>query len=326
MSKDGALAPQHEPPSQEWACGKGYELMNELGRQMSIATGCDGVTYKFVRAVIDTIEPQDPIEAMLLAQMTAIQLSTYTFLQKIVSPRTGLDHEFAQRALNKLARTFVMQMEALKRHRAGAEQKITVQQLSVQQGGQAIVANIAQAERAPAPDGPSVASPSSGPRQGQKRAIAPTAPFERVPLWVADDAPAMGDAGTSDYEAELETEGAEPNTRRTTQAVGQTARARRATKRTHARAPMRIPDDEPESGTACNTAPDMPTVVGPSSSKRKPARTADYGLDSEVTAAISKEKLGRMPEPLIDGKSNPEFHAWLKQRRLHPGPRMKIPD
>jgi hypothetical protein len=40
-----------------------------------------------------------------------------------------------------------MQMEALKRYRAGAEQKVTLQHVSVAEGGQAIVGNVTQAPR-----------------------------------------------------------------------------------------------------------------------------------------------------------------------------------
>jgi hypothetical protein len=40
-----------------------------------------------------------------------------------------------------------MQMEALKRYRNGAEQKVTLQHVSVAEGGQAIVGNVTQAPR-----------------------------------------------------------------------------------------------------------------------------------------------------------------------------------
>jgi hypothetical protein len=40
-----------------------------------------------------------------------------------------------------------MQMEALKRYRAGAEQKVTLQNVSVADGGQAIVGNVTQVPR-----------------------------------------------------------------------------------------------------------------------------------------------------------------------------------
>ncbi|TQE98087.1 MAG: hypothetical protein FKY71_15680 [Spiribacter salinus] len=45
----------------------------------------------------------------------------------------------AERALNKLARTFTTQMDALKRYRTGGQQKVTVEHVTVNSGGQAIV-------------------------------------------------------------------------------------------------------------------------------------------------------------------------------------------
>jgi hypothetical protein len=51
----------------------------------------------------------------------------------------------AERAFNKLTRTYATQMEALKRYRMGGEQKVTVQHVSVSEGGQAIVGNVTQA-------------------------------------------------------------------------------------------------------------------------------------------------------------------------------------
>jgi hypothetical protein len=48
----------------------------------------------------------------------------------------------AERALNKLARTFITQVEALKRHRTGGQQKVTVEHVHVHEGGQAIVGTV----------------------------------------------------------------------------------------------------------------------------------------------------------------------------------------
>src|SRR5215207_2796620 len=48
----------------------------------------------------------------------------------------------AERAFNKLTRTFTTQVEALKRYRTGGEQRVTVQHVNVNEGGQAIVGNV----------------------------------------------------------------------------------------------------------------------------------------------------------------------------------------
>src|SRR6516164_9987824 len=92
----------------------------------------------FMLSVIKGIEPRDQLEAMLAAQMAAVHVATMTFACKQAPVNVS--------AFNKLIRTFVMQMEALKRYRA-AEQKVTLQHVSVTEGGQAIIGNVTHAPR-----------------------------------------------------------------------------------------------------------------------------------------------------------------------------------
>src|SRR5262249_24053554 len=93
----------------------------------------------FMLSVIKGIEPRDQLEAMLAAQMAAVHVATMTFARDLAPVNIS--------AFNKLTRTFAMQMEALKRYRSGAEQKVTLQQVSVAEGGQAIVGNVTQVPR-----------------------------------------------------------------------------------------------------------------------------------------------------------------------------------
>src|SRR5262252_4930916 len=76
-------------------------------------------------------KPKDQVEAMLAAQMAAIHRTTMTFARRLANVETIAQQDSAERALNKLARTYAMQMEALKRYRTGGEQKVTVQHVSV---------------------------------------------------------------------------------------------------------------------------------------------------------------------------------------------------
>jgi hypothetical protein len=64
------------------------------------------------------------------------------------------------RAFNQLERTFTAQMEALKRYRTGGEQKVTVQHVSVSEGGQAIVGKVTQTAREPVPESDAQAPPA----------------------------------------------------------------------------------------------------------------------------------------------------------------------
>jgi hypothetical protein len=50
--------------------------------------------------------------------------------------------------MNKLARTYMMQMDALKRYRSKGEQNVTVQNVTVSDGGQAIVGDVHQEAKA----------------------------------------------------------------------------------------------------------------------------------------------------------------------------------
>ena len=63
----------------------------------------------------------------------------------------------AERAFNKLARTFTAQVEALKRYRSAGEQTVRVEHVTVNDGGQAIVGNVTHGGGA-APKNPAATS------------------------------------------------------------------------------------------------------------------------------------------------------------------------
>ena len=96
----------------------------------------------FMLSVVKGVEPRDQTEAMLAAQMAAIHMQTMTFSQKLADAESLEQQDSAERAFNKLARTFTMQMDALKRYRTGGEQNVTVKHVTVNDGGQAIVGNV----------------------------------------------------------------------------------------------------------------------------------------------------------------------------------------
>ena len=82
---------------------------------------------------------------MLAAQMAAVHMATMTFARRLAHVDNIPQQDSAERAFNKLARTFAVQMEALKRYRTGGEQRVTVQHVTVNEGGQAIVGAVATA-------------------------------------------------------------------------------------------------------------------------------------------------------------------------------------
>lgn len=91
-------------------------------------------------AFVQSIQPRDPLEAALAAQMSAVQSATMEMARRLGVADTMERVELYERSLNKLARTFTTQMEALKRYRTGGVQKVVVQHVQVNEGGQAVVA------------------------------------------------------------------------------------------------------------------------------------------------------------------------------------------
>jgi hypothetical protein len=105
-----------------------------------------------------------------------------TFARRLAHVETIEQQDSAERALNKLARTYAMQMEALKRYRTGGEQKVTVQHVSVNEGGQAIVANVNQAAGGTALETPVTTTPALTDARQQAMPIIETTPAQVVPL------------------------------------------------------------------------------------------------------------------------------------------------
>jgi hypothetical protein len=116
-----------------------HGLLGQLANAASKGPKADEDANNFALAVVMGLEPRDEIEAMLGAQMAAVHLATMTFARRLNHVDNLAQQDSAERAFNKLARTFTAQMEALKRYRTGGEQKVTVQHVHVNEGGQAVV-------------------------------------------------------------------------------------------------------------------------------------------------------------------------------------------
>ena len=93
-------------------------------------------------AFVRGLEAKDSLEAALATQMAAVHALTMRLAGQLSSSTTHKGQEHAERALNKLARTFASQVETLKRYRMGGEQKVTVQHVTVSDNAQAIVGNV----------------------------------------------------------------------------------------------------------------------------------------------------------------------------------------
>ena len=79
---------------------------------------------------------------MLGAQMACVHMASMTFARRLAHTETIAQQDSAQKSLNKLLRAYTNQMEALRKHRNGGQQTVTVQHVQVNEGGQAIVGNV----------------------------------------------------------------------------------------------------------------------------------------------------------------------------------------
>lgn len=121
------------------------ELIQQLANAGSRGPQVDPAVVNFMLDVIKGVKPKDQLEALLAAQMAVVHWRFMAFGMQLNQVESLPQQNSAESAFNKLARTFTTQMEALKRYRTGGEQKVTVQHVSVGEGGQAIVGNVTQA-------------------------------------------------------------------------------------------------------------------------------------------------------------------------------------
>ena len=97
---------------------------------------------------INDIKPKDAVEAMLASQMVATHNAAMQNLARangLLNSKVYKEIELGSKAFNvanKLTRTYTMKMEALQRYRGKGAQKMVIEHVNVNSGGQAIIGNI----------------------------------------------------------------------------------------------------------------------------------------------------------------------------------------
>ena len=124
-----------------------FELLRQVANTTSNSRFSDERGIKFMMSGIRGLKPRDQTEAMIGAQMAAVHSATMTAANRLAHAETLAEMDSAERAMNKLGRTFAVLVEALKRYRNGGEQKVMVQHMSIAEGGQAIVGNLSRSAR-----------------------------------------------------------------------------------------------------------------------------------------------------------------------------------
>ncbi len=99
-------------------------------------------TLKHISIEIEGIAPKDQIEGMLAAQMIATHHAAMDCYRIAAKSQTIDTKNLVFNSANKLTRTYTMQMETLNRYRGKGQQKMTVEHVHINSGGQAIIGNV----------------------------------------------------------------------------------------------------------------------------------------------------------------------------------------
>jgi hypothetical protein len=121
-----------------------YGILRQLVRASVHGKKPDPVNLAFMISMVEGIKPRDSIEAMLVAQMVSVHVMAMQCAYRLAGANDFARQDSAARALGRLTRTFPAQIEALTRYRNNGEPAITVQNVSVGDGGKAIVGNVTQ--------------------------------------------------------------------------------------------------------------------------------------------------------------------------------------
>jgi len=118
-------------------------IANMAMRMIPTVDDPDVMMINGIFSAVAGIGPRDEVEGMLALQMVAVHFATIEATRRAAIP----DQTFEARNMNlkhagQLARTFTMQMDALKRNRQKAQQTVRVERVYVNEGGQAIVGNV----------------------------------------------------------------------------------------------------------------------------------------------------------------------------------------
>lgn len=121
-----------------------HGLLGQLVKASAVARKPDQGNLSFMVSMLKSMTPKDSLEAMLAAQMVSIHVASMRCACRLACTDDVPQQESLTRALTRLARTYAAQMEALNRHRSNDACAITVQNLSVQDGGKAVVGHFTQ--------------------------------------------------------------------------------------------------------------------------------------------------------------------------------------
>jgi hypothetical protein len=121
---------------------------------MTYSSREDGAAnYNCALAATHAFQPQDVLEGQLAGQMVGAHNAAMRFLSNAANSTDADQIARNVEWATKMMRTYTAQIEALNRYRGKGQQKVTVEHVTVQPGGQAIVGNVTTTAPAALPGG-----------------------------------------------------------------------------------------------------------------------------------------------------------------------------
>lgn len=149
--EDGRLPVNTLLPIQVFVKARGITVetrkLNELAELLWLPEGFpeDEKNARILRAVelFEELKPQDAAESMLAAQMVGTHTAALDCLRRAaLANQTFEGRDLALKHATKLMTLYTQQLATLNKHRGKGQQKVTVEYVNVEPGGQAIVGNV----------------------------------------------------------------------------------------------------------------------------------------------------------------------------------------
>lgn len=119
------------------------EIAQLLWRPQSMSTKAFNVRIARAIELYNSLKPADGAEAMLAQQMIGTHDAALECLRRAVLPnQTPEGRDMALRHAEKLMSLYTRQLETLNKNRGKGQQKVTVEHVHIEAGGQAIVGTI----------------------------------------------------------------------------------------------------------------------------------------------------------------------------------------
>jgi hypothetical protein len=93
-------------------------------------------------AFIRALRPRDEVEATLAIQAALVSAAQARAVRALAMATHWNPYSAAELAVNRLSRTFAVQLEALHKHRGGAHQRVRVEHVSLAPGAQAVFGDV----------------------------------------------------------------------------------------------------------------------------------------------------------------------------------------